>query len=206
MYDKDQQTMIIRAKLVAISCHERNKQTRKYGMQPYGPERYYFHALRVAELVQSRGVDSDIVCAAAIHDVVEDIPDADNKTANQLLVDFGPRVLELVLECTNLYVKDQAQFERRMSVSRKLLKLNYITEEKHYLEYTEGLRGLAIPRSERKKLEAVRISKISDDAKIIKRADIFDNSSAIDQAPAEFAKIWRSEKAEIVRLIGAWED
>jgi len=74
-------------------------------------EPYVNHLLRVAIRVMSHyGVrDADVVCAALLHDAVEDHPDelagrpaADQAAALAVLAsDFGPRVAELVGAVTN---------------------------------------------------------------------------------------------------------
>jgi hypothetical protein len=74
-------------------------------------EPYVNHLLRVAIRVMShyRVRDADVVCAALLHDAVEDHPDelagrpaADQAAALAVLAsDFGPRVAELVGAVTN---------------------------------------------------------------------------------------------------------
>lgn len=56
-------------------------------------------------------------------------------------------------------------------------------------------------RKERKKLEAERISKISDEAKLVKLCDIADNDKTIELLGGQFAKLWRSEKAELLEVL-----
>ena len=56
--------------------------------------------------------------------------------------------------------------------------------------------------SEKKK---VRISKISEKAKIVKRADLHHNSQEMP-SDNKFCKLWIEEKKEIEKLIGSWSD
>jgi hypothetical protein len=72
-------------------------------------EPYLNHLLRVAIRIISRyGVhDPDVICAALLHDAVEDHPDELAATGGQeaalavLAAEFGPRVAELVAAVTN---------------------------------------------------------------------------------------------------------
>lgn len=60
-------------------------------------------------------------------------------------------------------------------------------------------------RNARKARESERIATISDRAKVIKRADLYHNSTEI--APdARFWEQWLKEKRELDALIGRWED
>jgi hypothetical protein len=61
-------------------------------------------------------------------------------------------------------------------------------------------------RDQRKRLEAERYATISGNAKIIKRADLFDNSLSMDGAKPEFIAKWMAEKEHAESLIGSWEN
>jgi len=58
-----------------------------------------------------------------------------------------------------------------------------------------------LKRSIRKQLEAYRLSKVSDRAKLVKICDIEDNDKTIEFVGGGFAKIWRSEKAILLQLL-----
>lgn len=60
--EKEQKAMYF-----AIAAHEAVGQRRKYTDKPY-----WFHCKSVAEMVRESGGDEDVVCAAWLHDVVED--------------------------------------------------------------------------------------------------------------------------------------
>jgi hypothetical protein len=49
----------------------------------------------------------------------------------------------------------------------------------------------------------MRIANISEGAKIIKKADLYHNSTELDHT-LEFSKVWLKEKKEIEKLIGEW--
>lgn len=57
-------------------------------------------------------------------------------------------------------------------------------------------------RAARKEREAERLSRISDDARLIKLADIRDNTRDIEERDPEFAKVYLKEKEELFRLWG----
>lgn len=60
-------------------------------------------------------------------------------------------------------------------------------------------------RNERKRREAQRIATISARAKMVKRADLYHNSTEI-ASDARFWEQWLKEKEELDGLIGKWED
>lgn len=155
----------MKARELSIQAHESIKQRRKYSDKPY-----YTHVIAVAEMVASVTDDVDVISAAYLHDVLEDVTPV-NSFYNQDWIEreFGVRVLNLVLELTNIYTKK---------------------------DYP------ALNRRERKHLEALRISKMSDEAKLIKRADLHHNSTELDDS--SFSRLWLEEKSFIDSLIGAW--
>jgi len=63
-----------------------NGQTRKTG------EAYIMHPLRVAYLIASWGFDSDVICAAILHDIIEDTSAALEELTNK----FGPDIADIV--------------------------------------------------------------------------------------------------------------
>lgn len=58
-----------------------------------------------------------------------------------------------------------------------------------------------LPRRERKKLETKRLSRVSKRAKLVKLCDIEDNDKTIELTGGGFAKVWRTEKAELIKAI-----
>lgn len=157
----------MKARDLSIQAHESIKQRRKYSDKPY-----YTHVIAVAEMVASVTDDVDVISAAYLHDVLEDVTPVNSYyNKDWIKREFGVRVLNLVLELTNIY-----------------------TKEKHP----------SLNRRERKHLEALRISNMSDEAKLIKRADLHHNSTELDNS--SFSKIWLEEKSFIESLIGSWDD
>ena len=75
---------------------------------------YISHPIAVAEIVASLGLDTDSICAAFLHDTVEDCPDKTNLGILRNL--FGENVAMLVdgltkLENINIQDKEEAQME-----------------------------------------------------------------------------------------------
>ena len=94
MYDK--------ARIFAIAAHSSIGQVRKFTGEPY-----HTHVLRVAELVSTRTQDQEVLAAACLHDVLEDVEPHNPEFSRQRILDeFGQGVLDLVLELTDVYTKD----------------------------------------------------------------------------------------------------
>lgn len=74
----------------ALTMHE--GQTRRTG------EPYIMHPLRVARFIADWGFESDVICAALLHDCVEDC----NTTLNEITRLFGTSVSEIVDAVTSL--------------------------------------------------------------------------------------------------------
>lgn len=156
----------LKAKQFAIEAHDSIGQVRKYTGEPY-----HVHVIAVAELVQSVTSDEEIIAAAYLHDVLEDVaPSMSRYGADVIRQEFGERVLSLVLELTDVYTKENFP------------ELN---------------------RKQRKALEADRLSRVSYSAKIIKRADLFDNNKSI--TGTSFEKVWLEEKAVLDTVVGTWD-
>lgn len=95
MYDK--------ARIFAIAAHSSIGQVRKFTGEPY-----HTHVLRVAELVSTRTQDQEVLAAACLHDVLEDVEPHNPEFSRQRILDeFGQGVLDLVLELTDVYTKDK---------------------------------------------------------------------------------------------------
>src|SRR5579863_9114265 len=123
-------------------------------------EPYVNHLLRVAIRIMSHyGVrDADVVCAALLHDAVEDHPaeltasaDANQQVALEVLAEeFGPRVAELVGAVTNPpYAPDRDQDEQyrehvadslRVNPWARVIKVSDFTDNGAGLIHTTGPR------------------------------------------------------------------
>jgi (p)ppGpp synthase/HD superfamily hydrolase len=155
-----------KARLFAVEAHGSINQLRKYTGEPY-----HVHVHTVAELVATKTNDEEVLAAACLHDVLEDVaPSMPNYGKETILREFGERVLNLVVELTDVFTKENFP------------ELN---------------------RKKRKQAEAERLAQISEEAKLIKRADLFDNNKSI--TGTSFEKVWLEEKAVLDYVLGTWE-
>lgn len=92
---------ILRAARVAANWHA--KQRRKGA----AAEPYVNHLIEVAELVSMATVNEDVICAAFLHDAIED----QKISAAEIGEAFGPNVAALVLEVTD--DKSLSQVDRK---------------------------------------------------------------------------------------------
>jgi len=139
----------------------------------YTGEDYIEHPIAVALAVREQFPhDSSMVCAALLHDVLEDT-DVDHaqlraflhRTCNSLAAE---RILQLVVELTDVYTNEDFEY---------------------------------LNRAERKRREAERLRSVSYEAQCIKRADISDNSLSINEHDPKFAEVFNSEKAFLLSLM-----
>ena len=81
----------------------------------YNEEMYIEHPKRVAEIVRKVPHTPEMICAAYLHDVVEDTPvslkDIDRK--------FGGKIAKLVEELTDEYIKENYQHLNRKARKKK---------------------------------------------------------------------------------------
>lgn len=70
-------------------------------MRKYSEELYIEHPKRVAEIVRTVSHTSEMICAAYLHDVVEDTP----VEIEEIEQKFGKKVAQLVQELTDEYMK-----------------------------------------------------------------------------------------------------
>jgi len=200
--------MVAWAKAAAVMAHESVGQCRKYGNAHYGRERYYFHPCRVAELVATVTDSPRVISAAALHDVLEDVsPKSPVFTPRWILASFGPEVLLLIIECSNFYTVNEKQREILFDALELILPefpgkvSGLLLEADAAFKVADGAE-----KQFRKLAEIERYGAISDDAKIIKRADIFDNRLALDGAESEWAANWRAAADYADGIIGSWLD
>lgn len=90
------------AQAFAHAAHDAIKQVRKYDGRPY-----WVHTDAVAATVASVGGTEDMIVAAHLHDVLEDVtPLYPAYSEGQIRVQFGENVLKLVVELTDVYTKE----------------------------------------------------------------------------------------------------
>ncbi len=100
---------IRRAADYAKAAHESIDQRRKFTNEPY-----VIHPTAVAKIVASVTDDSEMICAAWLHDVVEDTP----RTIEQILDEFGKPIATLVAELTNIANESQGNRQQRAEINR----------------------------------------------------------------------------------------
>lgn len=83
-------TLVMHALETALALHKNQK--RKDGVTPY-----IAHPAATAIILARAGASEDQIVAGLLHDTIEDT----SYTSEALLEDFGPRVHELVLACTD---------------------------------------------------------------------------------------------------------
>lgn len=104
--------LIEKAKLFARAAHDSINHKRKYTNEPY-----WVHPERVADIVSSVTNDEEIIAAAWLHDVLEDVaPNNADFNADAIARELGERVLQLVLEVT-----DVSKLEDGNRATRKLI-------------------------------------------------------------------------------------
>jgi len=92
-------------------------QKRKYTGEPY-----IVHSVAVAQLVASVAEDCEAICAALLHDVIEDTP----ITYNDILTSFGYGIATLVLEVSDVSLPEHGNRAIRKAVDRR--HLSYASE------------------------------------------------------------------------------
>lgn len=95
-------TKILLAQQLAHEAHDAIGQKRKYTGEPY-----WAHTDAVASLVAEVINDEDVIAAAHLHDVIEDVtPLFPNYNSDWIVRNFGNRILGMVIQLTDLYTKE----------------------------------------------------------------------------------------------------
>lgn len=106
--------LIEKAQQFAIAAHDSVHHRRKYTDEPY-----HVHPARVAALVQTVTEDPEMIAAAWLHDVLEDVtPKNPNYDIQAINIAFGPRVLELVLALTDISRPEDGNRATRKALDR----------------------------------------------------------------------------------------
>lgn len=101
-------------------------------------------------------------------------------------------LLHDTIEDTDVMVEDiRREFGER--VARLVLELTDVYTKEAYPD---------LNRAARKKLEAERMAKVSDEAKLIKLCDMADNTKSITEHDPGFAKVYLKEKAYLLEMMG----
>ena len=111
--------MLNKAELFAKAAHDSIQHKRKYTQDPY-----WIHPQRVASIVAMMTEDTEVIAAAWLHDVLEDVA-PNNKVFNEKAIEheFGDRVLQLVLEVTDISKPSDGN-----RATRKLIDRNHLAQ------------------------------------------------------------------------------
>ena len=101
--------LVQRAYEYAKAAHEAVDQRRKYTDEPY-----IVHPVAVARLLESLGYEDDVLCAALLHDTVEDT----NVTQEDVEREFGPDIAALVEMVTDTAKPEDGNRKARMAINR----------------------------------------------------------------------------------------
>ena len=143
-------------------------------LRKFTGERYIVHPVRVMETVREYNSDTRVLCAALLHDVLEDTPVTEEEMKRSLLAVFdkadAEKVTKLVVDLTDIFIKGSYP------------RLN---------------------RRSRKEREAKRLSQVSGDAQTIKYADLIDNVTDIVRQDADFARTYIHEARKMLEVMDA---
>lgn len=103
----DEMEKIARAYSFADRAH--GDQKRKYTGEPY-----INHPVRVAQILLTVNQNTDAICAAFLHDVVEDTP----ITLDEIGAEFGENVRNLVYYLTDISKPSDGNREKRKEIDR----------------------------------------------------------------------------------------
>jgi len=131
--------------LIAYDAHRGQK-------RKYDDTDYIYHPIAVARMCAGFGGSVEVICAALLHDVLED----SDLSASKLM--------ELLLAIPSIS-KGMA-----MSIHCMVLEVTDIYTHKDYPD---------LNRDERKYIENKKLSRISEGAKLIKKCDLLDNAQSI---------------------------
>lgn len=101
-----------RARLFADAAHQAVGQVRKYTNAPY-----IVHPIEVAEIVRTVKHTDAMVCAAFLHDVLEDT----KVTESELRTEFGDEITDLVVWLTDVSTKQDGKRHERKALDREHL-------------------------------------------------------------------------------------
>ena len=151
--------------------------TQAHGNQKrkYSDLPYISHPVAVQQILRDfySGVSEELIYAALLHDVIEDTI----VTKEILSINLIP------------IFKDQALARRVVNL---VIELTDVFTHESYPNFN---------RRQRKLLEHDRIARISDDAKLIKFADMIHNTESIVEEDPSFAKLYLKEKEHMLKEI-----
>jgi len=108
--------LIEKAKEFAHRAHDAIGQKRKYSGEPY-----WVHTDAVAMAVTEVGASDEVIAAAHLHDVLEDVAPLLPHTYNEKVIrdNFGDKVTQFVIELTDVFTKEN--YPKKNRKERKAL-------------------------------------------------------------------------------------
>lgn len=172
-----------RALAFARAAH--GEQKRKYTGNPY-----IEHPIRVAQLVKEAGGTEEMIAAAYLHDVVEDVP-----YLNFLAAAWS-------LEGWDLH--DDETYKLLSERSNKLGCIEFMFNPQ-VASLVEMVTDVSVPsdgnRKARKQKDLEHLAQASPEGKTIKLADLIDNSRDIVKNDPDFAKVYMKEKTALLPVL-----
>lgn len=106
--------LLIEVEIFTKAAHDSINHRRKYTDEPY-----HVHPERVAKLVSEVTSDQEVIAAAWLHDVLEDVAPTNSQfNAEAIRQQFGKRVLQLVLEVTDVSRLEDGNRAARKAIDR----------------------------------------------------------------------------------------
>lgn len=139
----------------------------------YTGEPYWYHLVNVAKIIHDAG-HCDLIEIALGHDLLEDVEGLESETVFAELISIG-------------YSETDSMF-----IVNGIIALTDIFTKEAYPDWN---------RKKRKAEESKRLGKISPSFQTVKYADLIDNGNDILKNDPKFAKVYLSEKQEILRFM-----
>ncbi|WP_185731308.1 HD domain-containing protein [Larkinella rosea] len=154
--------------VLAFATYAHRNQVRKYTNEPY-----INHCIAVAQMVKLYGGTEEMVCAALLHDTVED---------TEISVD------NLMSFFSSLRIPEKSAMQIGQFVE-------WLTDQFTKDAYPE------LNRRQRKEQELLRLSKSSSAVQTIKYCDMINNASTIGNYSPEFAKVYLQENLDLLAVM-----
>ena len=113
-----------KALLFATHAHDNRASKEENRFRKNGTTPYITHPIGVAKIVEQYGGDEAQICAAKLHDVLEDC----DVTFDELTEEFGEDIAGMVRDLTNTSKLDAPELNRAARKARDNLKLEKITD------------------------------------------------------------------------------
>ena len=135
MNQKEMDNILEKIKDFADNAH--GAQKRKYTQ-----ERYIVHPLRVMQICREYTNELPLLAAALLHDVLEDTPTTQNEIKDFLItlmdVSQANYSLELVIELTDVYIKDNyPKWNRRKRKAEEAMRIEKTSADSQTVKYAD---------------------------------------------------------------------